>query len=92
MKLRMHSLVTWFTEGSLDSRKYIVHVSATYREIRNTLVTSPSVTSQHMRVGLILPSARTSRSLSSHALPSVRTILITKFTILGVTDSLLFRK
>jgi hypothetical protein len=69
-QLRMRSLVIWFKEKSLDCRMYTMHVSATYREIRNILVTAPSVTSQHMRVGLMLPSARTLRSLSSQALPA----------------------
>jgi len=66
-QLDMRPLVTWFKEGSLDSRTYSMHVSATYREIWNTLVTTPSVTSQHLRVGLILPSGRILQSLSTHA-------------------------
>ena len=90
----MHSLVTWFKQLPLDCRMYTMHVSATYREIRNTLVTVPPVMSQHMRVGLILPSARISRSLSSHALPPVPISSHGsnhKFSVVGVTDSL-FRK
>jgi len=70
-QLRMHWLVTWFKVRSLDCGLYTTHVSATYREMRNILVRDTSVTLQHMRVSLRLPSVRLSRSLFSQTLRAV---------------------